>query len=360
MRCVNKTALAMLLVAWCMLMAASVSRACGAVHFALPTKTLADKLLEAKAVVLAREHPRQAFRYAIVEVLQGQPDPVAIDLFLPSMHRRILSRFPDRSVLLTQSATGSWSALGVADSEYARVVRLILSQAPSWKPMETDNRQRITALAPLLGHPDRRLHELAYLEIERGPYGEIRRLGKEVSREVVRQMLDQPVFSLQWQSLAILMLPQSGLTGDHERIANTLDEWQQLGIDLNLAAWATAYLDIEGATGLHQIQQWYGPQTVRTEDELRAIVKAISVSANEIPDLRDPAVESYLSVLSDYPFLSDRVIADLIHWQRWDLVPRIQVLRQQVVQSRPKSAFVLDRYLLAARSLQAEETIPRF
>ena len=121
----------------------------------MPVKTLADRLLEAEALVLAREDPARPFHYATVEVLKGDPGEAPIDAFLPSTDRRVLARFPQQHRLLARAKPGGdWSALGIADADYERVVRLILQHAGSWTPMETSNRQRLAELVPLLVEAD--------------------------------------------------------------------------------------------------------------------------------------------------------------------------------------------------------------
>ena len=89
----------------------------------MPVKTLADRLLEADALVLAREDPQRPFHYATVEVLKGEPGDAPIDAFLPSMDRRVLTRYPERHMLLARmDPDGGWSSLGVADAEYERII----------------------------------------------------------------------------------------------------------------------------------------------------------------------------------------------------------------------------------------------
>ena len=61
-----------------------------------PTKTLADRLLEADALVMAREDPERPFHYVAVETLKGDPGDEPIDAFLPSKNRRMLARHPER------------------------------------------------------------------------------------------------------------------------------------------------------------------------------------------------------------------------------------------------------------------------
>jgi hypothetical protein len=314
----------------------------------MPVETLADRLLEADALVLAREDAARPFHYAAVETLKGDPGDAPIDAFLPSVDRRVLAQFPERYMLLArQEPAGGWSALGITDVDYERVVRHVLDHATTWRPMETDNRQRLDAFVPLLGHRDSRLHQLAYLEIARAPYGEIRRIAAEVPIATVRGMLDDPKY-LEWRSLAILMLAQSGRPADRQRIRTTFDDKQRLGSTFNLAAWATAYLAIDGAEGAERIRHWYLERPDRSRQELQAIVTALSVAATADNALREPVAAGYRALLETHPGMAPEVSRDLIAWRRWDFAEQMQTIRDTLRGQDPLGAYALGLYLRLA------------
>jgi hypothetical protein len=324
-----------------------------------PTKTLADRLLGADALVLAREDPERPFHYVAVETLKGDPGDAPIDAFLPSNARRVLAQFPQRHMLLARARPDSdWSALGIADADYERVVRRILQHAGSWRPMETANQQRLAEFVPLLGHADSRLHETAYLEIARAPYTEIRRIATEVPIDKVRGMLDQPRY-LEWRSLAILMLAQSERSVDRERIRTTFDDKQRLGSTFNLAAWATAYLAIEGTSGVECIRHWYLERPERSREELQEIVKALSVIAGAEVALREPVAAGYRALLETHPAMAPDVSRVLVAWHRWDFVEQIQGIREGMAGQDPLAAYALGLYLrLAAGAAPSGPALP--
>ena len=323
----------------------------------MPVKTLADRLLESDDLVLAREDPERPFHYVAVKVLKGDPGDTPIDTFLPSMDRRVLARYPQRHMLLVRTGEDDdWSALGIADEEYERFVRRILGYAGSWKPMESDNQQRLAEFAPLLGNANIRLHETAYLEIARAPYNDIRRIASEVPIETVRGMLDDPRY-LEWRSLAILMLAESELPADRERIRKRIADLQRLGTTFNLAAWATAYLAIEGENGLEHIKQWYLTRPDRSRDELREIIKALSVYAKAEAALREAVAEAYGKLLEVHPLLAADITHDLIAWQRWDFADQIREIRTTIAKKDPLAAYALGIYLRMAGGGSAPDAV---
>jgi hypothetical protein len=126
-------------------------------------------------------------------MLQGEPPATPIDALLNSQARRLLALYEDRHMLLVRDTSdGEWTSLGVVDNEVADVVRRILSFSESWLPMETDNPERLAEFSKLLGHTNRRLSKLAYLEIGRAPYAAIKRVSADVPIEAVRSILDNP------------------------------------------------------------------------------------------------------------------------------------------------------------------------
>ena len=313
----------------------------------LPERTLADRLLDSDAVVLAREDASRPFQYQAVETLFGEPGDAPVDLFLHSEARRMLAADPQRAMVLTHSARdGSWSTLGFTTPELERVLRAVLAQVGRWRPRETDNRERLDWFAPLLGHPDKRLHELAYLEIGRAPYAEIRRLAPRIAPETLDEMLDSPKY-FEWQSLAILMLGESDQEHDQVRVRKTIADKARLRSTTNLSAWATALVALDGAAGIDQLARLYASDPGRSREELDAVLQALSVHANARPELRGPVAAVYRLMLEQQPAMAPAMVHDLIAWRRWDFAERIRAIRQARA-SDPLAAYALGLYLRLA------------
>ncbi len=318
------------------------------VCFALPEKTLADHLLESDLVLLAREDPERPFLFAITETLKGKPSTVQIDAFLNSRDRRILEAYEDHHVLIAgNSSEDTWKILGVTDHEMEAVIRRIISFSDTWRPMETANPERLAEFSKLLGHPNRRLHELAYLEIGRAPYSSIRRVSASVPVETVRDILDNPRY-LEWQALAILMLGQSEKPEDQARVVRVFETRQQQSSSLNLAAWTTAYIAIEGNAGMDSVESAYLINPNRNKEELTEVIKALSVLGSDDPALRDRIVSAYASLLRTHPGFVANVVKDLIAWRRWKLVGQVQEIRNMIGTDDPLRTYSIDMYLRMA------------
>ena len=321
-----------------------------------PERTLADHLLAADAVVLAREDPERPFHYRAAETLKGVDDDPAIDRFLNSRARRVLAASPKRAMVLArQPADGSWSALGITDPELDRVVRGILAADGRWRPRETDNAERLDWFAPLLGHSDARLHELAYLEIGRAPYAQIRRLAPGLPREQLQRMLDDPRY-LEWRRLAILMLGESTRAEDRERVRAAVTRQARSADILDLAAWATALIAVDGVAGLDRLADLYAADPGRERRELEEVIQALSVHARADAGLRDRVAEIYGVVLETHPGLAPTLVHDLIAWRRWDFAARIREARATLDED-PLARYALGLYLRLAKDDGAAATL---
>lgn len=288
-----------------------------------PKKSAADYLIEADAVVLAREDPDRPFHFRAIEVLRGRPGEELIDLFLDSSTRRQLAHFPSRSVVLvrrTADGKASWKRIATVDGETEAVVRTVLESASAW---QEDPRQRVAFFADRLGHADRQLRDLAHLEVARAPYRRIRELGGMLTREEIYAFLGN-VRYMEWHALHILLLAQSGHEDDRGFIRESLRKAARSGATTRLAAWATAAIELEQEAAVAFIEREYFRNPDRKPGEVKAVWQALSVhGTNGHVVLRDRIVESYRALLETHPGLTAEVAGDLIAWERTEYGDRI-------------------------------------
>lgn len=316
-----------------------------------PSRTTADDLVEGQTVVLARENPDKHWSYIIVETLKGVSDLSPIDHFIDSKTRRMLTIYPQRGVVFVQDKNDKtkWRNLGFADAEYEQVIREIIQVAPQWQQTETGNDQRLVYFAKYLGHKNRRLHELAYLEVGRAPYGKIKHLNTGWSREQIRALLRNPAY-FEWYPLAILMLAHNANANDREYINNRFSTHVNFGLSMNLSAWATAMIEIEGKKGIVEIEQKYFRSSVRTQEELTAVVAALSEhGSNGHTYLRDQIVQSYSTLLTHHPKMASYVAKDLMTWRRWELSDQLSKIMTNGNDIDPLNAYALKLYFAESK-----------
>ena len=291
--------------------------------FPYPKKSAADYLIEGKAVVLAREDPQRPFHYRPVRVLKGDPGTEEIDLFINSVTRRTLAAFPRHSMVLVstdEDGQSAWMSAGMANSDFGPLVHKILASAPAW---EKEPNERAAFFSKHLGHPDPQISHLAHLEVARAPYSMIRTLGGVLSRDQIHAYLKN-IRYMDWHALYILLLAQSEDARDREFISEAFRSAARFGSTGQLAAWATAFIELEGAAAIEAIETEYFRNTRHSAKELQEIIKALSVhGTNGSPALRDRIVASYETVVTLSPTLTSQITDDLIKWKRTEYAEEI-------------------------------------
>ena len=162
------------------------------------------------------------------------------------------------------------------------------------------------------------MFELAYLELARAPYSFIKKVGRVLPREVINRILRERQY-FEWRGLAILMLAHSTDQRDRKYIEDSFRDSHELSLTTNLAAWATAFIEINGASAIDTIHKYYLCDPTRSEAEVRAVVTALSVHGNDgHVHLRDTIIKSYGTALNNHPEVAGLIAADLTSWKNWD------------------------------------------
>jgi hypothetical protein len=278
-----------------------------------PNKSAADHLLAARTAILARE---ASFAYKPIEVLKGTAPESKIDLLVDSSTRRMLTANPTHSILLAESPDGKWQRIGVVNTEFDPVVRKVLSSGAQWK---TDPRSRISYFTSLLSHHNPQIRTLAYLEVGRAPYDEIRQMGKLIPRVQIRGFLGNLQY-VEWHPLYILLLAQEAEDQDRATIARSFRSATRFGITTRLAAWSTAYIEIAGEQAIDEIEQNILKNLTRTPEVLQEVTKALSIHGTYGSEkLRNRIVASYQTLVATHPEMICIVAKDLTTWKRPEL-----------------------------------------
>ena len=310
-----------------------------------PQMTNADEVIGSGTAVFARENPARPFSYVVLETLKGRYDGSAIPLFLDSMTARALQLYPALRVILVQNGPGgAWRALGMAGSEYQSVMR----QVAQWDKGSKTPAERAMFFAPYLRHEDRRLAELAFLEVGRAPYATLRDLKASVARDDIYRIVND-LFHVEWHGLYILMLGMSDRPDDIAFVRGKLKTAAKYGLTINLGAYATALIEMTGADGVTQLTEEYFVEPGRSNAELIEIVKALSVQGTGgAVELRAAIVDAYGRLLVHHPELAGYVANDLSDWKVARFVPRLREILNAGVGLDEASHFAIAVYLSSA------------
>lgn len=315
----------------------------------VPQSTVADKIIAADAVVLARSNPQDPFSYRAVKILKGTLTEPEIDLFVDYSSRRWLAGSPDRAVLLVRKNSGEsdqeWKALGFATPEFEKVVQEILARSPQWRGGADAAMRRATFFMPYLASKERKIHDLAYLEVGQAPYDLLRRADRFVSPKQIKTFLSNLQY-LEWQNLYILLLGVEASEAEAEHIRRKMKTLTETGNSLHLAAWSTALIEVDGSTGIDMLEREFLAQGTVDRERVIEVMKALSVqgSLDQSPH-RARIVEAYDVALQGHPELAGRIARDLAAWQDWSLMDALSHLRADGPELDNASLFALDYYL---------------
>lgn len=314
----------------------------------LPERTIADRVIEAETVVLARENPARPFTYVPVEQLRGEASPEAIPFLVDSSMRRRLAADPDAAVLFVRERE-SWVQLASVDKSVRAVLDHILEAAPFWDA-EPDHGERFAFFAELHDHPNETIRLLALAEISRSPYAQIRRMTPRLKRVEITRVLRNPTW-IEWAPIHILFLGLSDDPADHDFVRRMTRLAAERGIGGNLGAWATALVEIDGLAAIDWLEAAYFADPDRGIDEVRQVVTALAVLAEGgEPALGPRIAAAFRSLARDRPDLAGEAARHLATLGDWSQADTLRAILDAGDISNPAAEFVILSYLEAARA----------
>jgi hypothetical protein len=312
----------------------------------LPERTMADRLVEAEIVALAREDPARPFIYAPVALLRGG-DPPPIPFLVDSATRRRLAAAAEDAVLMAHEPESGWVQLAYANKDVRQAADEILAAAPSW---ERDDAARFAYFAARHDHADPTIRQLALAEIAAAPYADIRTMQPRVTRAEIVRLLRDPG-QLAWAPVHILFLGLSDDPADHALVRNAVEVAAKHGVRSHLAAWATAYAEIDGPPAVERLRALYFDDPPRDLAPLRAVVTAFSTLAEGgDPSLR-PGIDAAFRALAARgpPALAAEAAKQLTWAQDWSHAETFTELLASGTLTDPAAEYVISLYLEAAR-----------
>jgi hypothetical protein len=313
----------------------------------LPERTIADRVIEAETVVLAREDPARPFSYAPVEPLKGDVSADPIPFLVDSTMRRRLTADRDATVLFVREAE-SWVQLAYVDAPVRAMLDQILAAAPAWEA-EPDHAQRFTFFADLHDHANDTIRLLALAEISRAPYAQIRSMTPRLSRPQIARILRDPKWA-EWAPVHILFLGLSDDPEDHAFVRRMTRVAAERGIQSNLGAWATALVEIDGLPAIDWLRTAYLEDPSRAVEALRAVIDALATLLDGgDPDLQ-PAIAAVLRDLPRRrPDLAPEAAVQLAALGDWSQAETFSDILESGAVPSPAAEFVIMAYLEAAR-----------
>ena len=287
----------------------------------VPTTSPVDYLLEADLVIVAREDPGAPYWLTTTEVLSGDATGLDRSFFLEAPLRPGPSLDRNREVICSYGSyeglsQPEWARVGDADGDFSALVTKILENREQWQ-LHPD--KRATYFSSRLGHRNQQIRTVAHIEVARAPYDQIRQFEGILPFPELRSSLQN--FRLtDWHPLYILLLSLSGQAEDLALISGKVRSAAATGLSLHLAAWVTAWIEMEPEKALTFLTEEYLSGSPRDPAESRAIFRALSVHGNRgHQHLRERITEAYRHILKQHPQMASEVVEDLMIWKQWGL-----------------------------------------
>lgn len=321
-----------------------------------PETTLGDRLLENSRIIFARELNNAPYMFSQVEIIRGAGINKPIKVFCDSSSRRKLKSLSDSVVVLAQKdSSENWQMITFADRDVQSFIRELMQGSSRWTP-PPKNKRRVAFFAQYLTNNHPVIQEQAYLEVARAPYGAIKDLAKDVPRGQIYKFLRNFQY-IEWRSLYILFLGQSAHPDDHSFIRQRVESSVPLSRTTNLAAWLTAFIETNPDTGVAEIEEWYFSLPGRKKEVLEEVMTSLSVLGSQDnfgkPSLllfRKNVVNSYGTLLKNYPEMAGRVAKELAMWQVRAHIDRLTEIQKSNTLVETSEIYLLDYYLSIAQN----------
>lgn len=308
-----------------------------AICITAPEKTLVDRILESETVLFAREDPSRPFSFAPVAVLKGSVDDVSLPFLVDSTVRRRLNATPEAAVLVVRTVRSpvrplvradpepTWLQLAYADGEFRAIIDQILALEDSWMADRT-GQARFDFFEALHDHADPAIRELAVSELARAPYRFIRGMTLRLTPAEIATVLRDPAM-LTWAPTYKLLLGRSADPAVHQMVRDRVRTPASHAAPSDLAAWATALVEIDGAPGVDLLAQRYIKVPTRTAGELQEVLSALGVHAQDgDPSLQPVLVTAFHEFARAHPELAPVVAYHLLSLKDWSQVDYFECL----------------------------------
>ena len=328
----------------------------------LPERTLADRVLGDRFVVLARPASDNPFRFEVVKIIRGNSQALAelpqIPLLVDSTTRRRLRADESLSVLMTYgpSGTGSqllktrqaWHRLMTVTSPRQKFLEAMLAENKDWEWGMTRDPDRFSFFAERHTHPDPEIQRAALSELERAPYSLIRTVkGTLPAKELLRRLNDKN--EIPFAALYALLLSRS----DHPRAKDYIRSAfvGALGQSSRLrGAWIVAGIEVGGREALERALANLSQVKAGSSAKRLEIIKALTVTGNAQPMYRDAISLIFHESIQRYPDNLEQIASTLYEWRVWTLNWYFERLLSEDPALADSTRYILQMLVNAAQS----------
>lgn len=214
------------------------------------------------------------FAFNVTRVLTGVYEGPPIDQLVDSSSRRILSARPSDAVLFAYSFDQGWRRVAHVDSSFRDILQTALDHRLAWQ--NSMPQSRLNFISGLQGSSAPEHRSIVIGELDKVPYAVLRTLDIHLSDQMLLQDLRSRTGYL-YQAIRALLLGLSGTPAARGEIHDYINRVTDWGWANNLGAFAAAFIELEGASGVEHLANTMLLDPNQPLDKLEQIVMAMSV-----------------------------------------------------------------------------------
>lgn len=305
----------------------------------LPEASVADHILSADFIVLARPQPDNPFKFAPIQVWKENDREIGrlpeIPFLIDSVTRRALQSDPDKTVLFTygsidrdsagRAISRRWTRIFLMTPERAEFVNRLREAAAFWPSTISVKQERIAFLANYLSHPDPILRNVALIEIHRAPYQLVHPLKTSVQTS---QLLEEfgRIDRVSYIPVSIRLL---GLQTDEKAAAVVRSNFAEVlrSKRSNVYEWALAGIEVDGMKAIRAIGEALGQFHVH-HASIKELVRALADGGTVHPEYRPYIIGLYSEAMTNNASLAARIATTMQNWHSKALNHQFESLLQ--------------------------------
>ncbi len=325
-------------------------------HVNLPDLSVGDRIIQASHIVLAREDQDKPFTFDPVISLKGDAENLEIPLLVDSVTRKRLAANSGDFVLISKSAVDDeWRRLAYVRNQDRELFEDMVTAARNWVESQ-DASSRFDFFATLHDHPQATLRKIALTELDKIPYQHLRTMPVRLSAADINSKLNSR-YEIPWVPIRILMLGILGDEASRAIIRKAIAYIENSGFQNNLGAWATAYIEVDGAEAVDQLTQKFLLNGATKPKSVEELLTAFSLHGSaDNPELKlaiDAGLEQMVAASPQMAVSIARIFGAQQDYSKSDLL--LKTMNSGALRT-PSELLVVASYLsLAQKSQQSTQ-----
>lgn len=239
-----------------------------------PERTKIDWIVESEVLVLARPSDEDPFAFNVIRVLAGVDDGPPIGHLVDSSVRRKLAAHASDAVLFAYSFDQGWQRVAYVDGRFRDVLQEALDHRDAWQGSMPQS--RLSFIDDLQNSSVPEHKSIVIGELDKVPYADLRTMDIRISdQELLGDLWTRTGYS--YQAIRVLLLGLSGTPAAREEVHAFIERVEDWAWANNLGAFAAAYIELEGASGIEHLAKTMLLDSDQPLDKIEQIVMALSV-----------------------------------------------------------------------------------